>query len=222
MSFNDFKRKIQSSIWCKKDIESFLNLIDIRGPEFDINLTDKQGSTALTAITCIIYREPYRFLFKSDVCDIMRKLISAKIDINHQNSHGGNALIFCAACKDPFPEGVDILISAGANLNVKEHRGYTPLMFAAMARAGADSSYTKTECDKILDKLIKAGADARCKANDGRVAYDFYDRKITFWDDMRGTNEIGKHLWFYGYNVRVESGLSGTSVHHLLAPMKFA
>jgi ankyrin repeat protein len=55
-----------------------------------------------------------------------------------------------------------MLLKAGANPNIQDHKKVTPLMVAAGQRN-----------TKIVTMLIAAGADIRLKSKSGKTAYDY-------------------------------------------------
>lgn len=59
-------------------------------------------------------------------------------------------------------DGARLLVEAGADVNARQHGGYTPLHSAAQ-RGALD----------LIDLLLAAGADARAEADDGRRPIDF-------------------------------------------------
>lgn len=69
-------------------------------------------------------------------------------DVNAQNSEGWTALHYAAH----MAAGVDILLSAGANPNLYNEDGNTPLMLAAIEGFS-----------KVVNKLAKAKCDVNMK-----------------------------------------------------------
>jgi ankyrin repeat protein len=59
-------------------------------------------------------------------------------------------------------DGARLLVEAGADVNARQHGGYTPLHSAAQHGA-----------IDLIDLLLAAGADADAAADDGRRAIDF-------------------------------------------------
>ena len=60
------------------------------------------------------------------------------------------------------PEVIVTLLKAGANINVQNKDGWTPLMYAARHKPNP----------KVIIILLKAGADGRVKDHDGKTAFD--------------------------------------------------
>jgi ankyrin repeat protein len=73
-----------------------------------------------------------------------------------------NASKATALMRTQDAQTVDILLKAGANVNLRNDRGYTALIWA--------SAYGEVE---IVKKLIAAGADVNATTNDGESALDF-------------------------------------------------
>jgi ankyrin repeat protein len=61
---------------------------------------------------------------------------------------------------------VDVLVMAGADVNLRDNRGYTALIWAA-----------EIGNRKVVKKLIMAGADASLRGSDGKAAIDVASRK---------------------------------------------
>jgi len=78
---------------------------------------------------------------------------------------GGSALMAAAACGQP--KAAALLLSRGADPNVRGAEGMTPLMWAAQSGI-EDREAIRTN----LQLLLKAGANPRLKQNDGRTALD--------------------------------------------------
>ncbi|MCL1875231.1 MAG: ankyrin repeat domain-containing protein [Synergistaceae bacterium] len=72
-----------------------------------------------------------------------------------------NTPLMYAAFANPTPEVIMTLIKAGADVNVKNTEGYSPIMQAAQ------SLYPNPE---VITALINAGADVNAKNNDGITA----------------------------------------------------
>jgi ankyrin repeat protein len=64
-----------------------------------------------------------------------------------------SAANFQDVCKTGTPQQVKAMIDSGADVNAKDERGCTPLMFAAEYNSNAD----------MIEALIKAGADLHAK-----------------------------------------------------------
>ena len=104
----------------------------------DINAKNEDGENALFTI----YEEA------------VRELVHTKIDINARNTDGQTALIDTVA-----PEVADLLVKAGAELNLTDSDGRTALMH------GAKNNYVEN-----LKVLVKAGAKLDLQDNHGSTA----------------------------------------------------
>jgi ankyrin repeat protein len=76
---------------------------------------------------------------------------------------------------------VEVLLAAGANPNVSDNHGSTPLMRAALA-AGSDA----------VALLLKSGADPRIKDAAGRTAADRVRERLSWLDDHSSSLQAAK------------------------------
>jgi len=130
----DFDFVTASSMWTFKVpvVNAFRKMTN-----FDINLTDAFGNTAL-----------FMAVVRSNK-ETVKALINLGININHQNNDGSTALMYCVSHGDWAPM-TELLIKAGSDVNIANNSGNTALMYA-IVRNNA----------KNVDMLIKAGADVR-------------------------------------------------------------
>jgi ankyrin repeat protein len=96
----------------------------------------------------------------------MEFLIKAGADIHKQDSWGKTALSH-AVTAYPYPEesyltAIKILIDAGANANVRDYRGRTPLLSCLMDHERERRSSPATVA-KVCQMLIAAGAETNIK-----------------------------------------------------------
>jgi ankyrin repeat protein len=92
--------------------------------------------------------------------ELIQFMINSGADV-HTVSNRGTALLHMAVTDKK--NKIDVLISAGANVNVLDRDLDTPLMYATNAGA---------EVENIL-ALLKAGADKTLKNSRGKTAYDY-------------------------------------------------
>ncbi|CAF1056182.1 unnamed protein product [Didymodactylos carnosus] len=98
---------------------------------------------------------------------IVQSLLNRKeTNVNHRNDQGGTALHFASAGIVDSPECVELLLSHGAKVNVQDLKNNTPTMVACF--------FNKP---RILQTLIKAGADVALRNNEGKDAYDVATEK---------------------------------------------
>lgn len=94
--------------------------------------------------------------------DAMR-LIANRDTVNEPTGYGGHSPLHTACMMHKFEEGIEFLIAAGANVNVQDDMGWTPLhcgwtpLHAACAAGNLD----------VIDELIAAGADIDAQTTDG-------------------------------------------------------
>lgn len=94
--------------------------------------------------------------------EVVRTLLAAKVDVNAVDDLGWNALmkaIYNAELDRGFPDVVQALIDAGADIETTIAFGTRPLMLAAGYGEAA-----------VVEVLIKAGAEVRAKNEGGRTA----------------------------------------------------
>ncbi len=96
---------------------------------------------------------------RTEVCEL---LIKQGEDVNEQDRAGGMAPLHIAAGKGNLPQSVwMVLLDNGANLNIKDRYGRTPLHL--IARAGDP---------RIAKMLIKKGARTNIRDQQGKTPLD--------------------------------------------------
>ncbi len=116
----------------------------------------------------------------------LKEFIDSGLDVNEPDSNGSFLLI--EACEQLLVDWVEIIISAGAAVNVKDTCGMTPLTQAL------DSSHLdKQEPFRIVKLLIESGAniEQRC----------IFDRTPFLLACSRGNIDITKYLVSNGVNI---------------------
>lgn len=187
-------------------------------------------------ISCELSNEDVMALFRnslvSSIHPIVEAIIDSGIDVNYQDETRMTlleyALIHSAEEDKVFCEKVvDLLIKAGADVNLKTYGGYTPLYLAThspsitkmLIKAGAD---VNLEClgetilnDRlefinkvVFDMLIKAGADVNVKTNDGRTPLLIAVEDVSYYSIKP---EIVKGLIDAGANLNVKNRYGKTA-----------
>eukprot|EP00746_Dinoflagellata_sp_MGD_P167502 gnl/MRDRNA2_/MRDRNA2_98182_c0_seq1.p1 gnl/MRDRNA2_/MRDRNA2_98182_c0~~gnl/MRDRNA2_/MRDRNA2_98182_c0_seq1.p1 ORF type:complete len:185 (-),score=34.40 gnl/MRDRNA2_/MRDRNA2_98182_c0_seq1:33-587(-) len=97
-----------------------------------------------------------------DVAEVER-LLTAKVDPNVQDLGGATAMMSASQVKDGHGlAAVEVLLAYRADPNLKNKHNQTALMWSA--RHG---------CEKIVDTLLRAGADSRCRCKSGYNARNY-------------------------------------------------
>uniref|UniRef100_A0A1B6LVW8 F-box domain-containing protein n=1 Tax=Graphocephala atropunctata TaxID=36148 RepID=A0A1B6LVW8_9HEMI len=100
-------------------------------------------------------------IFDIDLCTSIQKYVNSK-------------LILHLGIRMKYQFGVDILLNRGAEVNIKDRRGRTPLHFAVLGRMGT-SSHIFTE------KLLSKGADVNIQNVKGRTPLHVVIKLAKFW-----------------------------------------
>ncbi len=98
------------------------------------------------------------------ICQIL--LNYKETNVNHRNDQGGSPLHFACAALVDSPTCVEMLIRYGAKVNLQDNKLNTPAMVCAF--------FNKP---KILQLLIREGADLTPRNNEGKDAYDVANEK---------------------------------------------
>jgi hypothetical protein len=149
--------------WQKPRDYSNFSLTDL------FNDPNNSGNFHETALTLSI---------KTNQDEITKLLLAAGSDPNLTLSSSLSAFHYAALYNNPY-EIVDLLIKAGANPNLNDVCGNTPyILFAIRGRKD------------VLDLLLKAGADAAHRNNEGYTAQDILTGKARReWQHQRKANE---------------------------------
>lgn len=102
--------------------------------------------------------------------EVLKALIAGKIDLQAKNGLGENALLrvlnLYVSGRDPLKSKLaEILIEAGIDVNCRDEKGVTALMYAAVIGDEA-----------LIKLLLKHGADKMLKDGQGRSASAYLDR----------------------------------------------
>lgn len=146
VAFNQITGLMLAAEKCNREMVQLL-----LGAGTDPNLTDSKGSTAI--IDAINQKQ----------VGIVSDLIKAGADVNANAYVDSNAPIHIAVWLDSPAklEMIPMLLGAGADINIKNAGGNTPLILAA--------NIGDKETVKLL---LEAGADKNIKADDGNTALD--------------------------------------------------
>jgi len=134
----------------KGHIEVVLELIRNKA---DVNIMTEDGSTPLIAATC------------NGHLGVVKALIKGKADVNKRNPNYATALRYASS----YNEDTSImneLLDAGADFNVQEKIGITPLMI----------SCKKGRLDQV-HMLLKKGADVNLKCKKNLKALDYANQQ---------------------------------------------
>ncbi|KAK6175306.1 hypothetical protein SNE40_013795 [Patella caerulea] len=101
--------------------------------------------------------------------DSIRRNIDFHADPNTLNRHGAGAIHYAIThCKLPTQRTLQMLVDAGADVNLKDHENDTALNLAIKTeRLKKEGTMTN-----VVSSLLKWGADQTVKDLDGRDAYD--------------------------------------------------
>lgn len=143
----------------------------------DINARDSSKNTALQiAVRNVAIRHVD---FRDNDIEMVRMLIKAGADLTLLDQSENN--IVGSAVEYDASEAVEVLIEAGAEIEVGNKRGETPLFYAA--------AYGR----KALPILIQAGADVNTANNDGDTAL-MYAAKLGEVEAIRLLIEAGANV----------------------------
>lgn len=110
------------------------------GPE--INVKNRNGDTALHLRSKQHGRSQ----------KVLRKLLEMGADVNARNNLGQTPIHHCLI------ENVQLLVDAGASLDIADHEGRTPLSLAL----------DQSQCIKAIDAALKLGANINVRDNEGQ------------------------------------------------------
>lgn len=93
--------------------------------------------------------------------DVVKRLIAMGADVNHRDRLSGRTVLLDLVLDRPHQTAIRVLLDAGADPNIADSAGLTPLMAAA---AKPDP--------ELVEMLLDAGANPRARAIDGKQALD--------------------------------------------------
>mgnify|MGYP003429246183 CR=1 FL=1 len=115
---------------------------------------------------------------KNDDLNSLKAILNLKKFINLRNKEYGWTPLMVAAYNNSC-DIVSYLISLGADVNAANYNGTTPLMYAKDAAIRHGNT-------KILELLLKAGADRYVKDYDGRDIFSYViDQSLTVYDYLK-------------------------------------
>src|SRR3954454_19093198 len=92
-------------------------------------------------------------------------LLEAGADVNARSDNELSVLPLHSAVAGNHDDVIEVLLTAGADVNAVQRHGYTPLHGAAQNGA-----------ERTVDHLLRAGADPSATSDDGRSAADLADQ----------------------------------------------
>ncbi|RUR19620.1 hypothetical protein ELY21_03215 [Legionella sp. km535] len=99
---------------------------------------------------------------------IVNLFIEAGLDLN-KTSHVSKSYLGQLASSGDL-EACKILVAKGADFNIQDQFGFTPLHYAS---CGDKNDYFEKEQEEVAKWLVSIGADKNIKANNGKRALDF-------------------------------------------------
>jgi len=99
----------------------------------------------------------FSFLVRFQNEDLLRKIIEHKIDINYLNPETGTSPLMLASALG-YLNMCNLLIDSGAEINVHDHSGNTPLHLAVQGYG---------EAIPVVEMLIQRGADVNAVNEEG-------------------------------------------------------
>ncbi len=115
----------------------------------------------------------------------VEKAIKSGIDVDSKNPED-NASPLMMAVVNGYQDMVEILIELGADVNLQDQLGNTPLIYAAASSIGDDN-------DEVMKILVKSGADLEAKDNDGYTAL-FWAFEMIRGDRIKILVELGADI----------------------------
>jgi ankyrin repeat protein len=89
----------------------------------------------------------------------LQRALSLVVDVNLRSWHGATPLMTAASYRPGYAQSVAMLIEAGADVNLRDDKGETALMYAV-----------RSHTPKIVEHLLLAGADVNARSEKGSTA----------------------------------------------------
>jgi ankyrin repeat protein len=203
VKYGQFEKYLSKNEWKEDSVNKFFkNETFLRDY---INLTDKRGWTMLMYMT----------KYGRDYLWEIEDLIASGINVNHRGPYCETALtltsnktyaeVLLSAGADPnmidkygnlslfvrpTNEIIEIAIKHGLDVNHKNNKGETPLIY--FSRYAADTS------KELIEILVQGGADIYIKDKKGKIAADYINERLDWvaWYDERRViyNSLSKLL----------------------------
>lgn len=143
----------------------------------------------------------------------IKLLIKNNYDINKDLYEGDTALMHAIGMGNE--KIIDLLLDAGANVNVKNENGLTALHLAAASLSYGDFKLGH----RIILELIKKGADINAKANDGETIVHklltelYYKAAEDYKERLQETIKIINELVALGFDINAKDNEGKTPLH---------
>lgn len=155
-----------------QELEAFNALLDAG---VNVTIPDENGNPPLFAAASMDNKE------------FLERLLSKGVDINQINTNTGNNVIHYLLQLDVDEKQIELLIEKGANLNLKNKIGYTPLI----------QSITQKKINQAKFLITK---EADLQVNDNKDASPLH------WAAFYGLEEVVDLLMAKGAKVNIQTG----------------
>ena len=161
VNFQDEIGKTPLWLAIESGVVEMIQLLMTHGASIEVADPDGNSLLHLAIEKCL---NSYGTIRKNYI-EIANELLGLGIDVNTSNGKGFSCLHNAAILGDK--EIVSFLLEHGADVNIRSHEGFTPLLWSLCANAWERDipKYLET-----LDVLIHTGADVNATTYDGRTA----------------------------------------------------